>query len=195
MNSPIPSSLHLHRVVPVLGLALFATLATVILVAAHKSDRSRVAVASGHDRATPLAQPVKTRIAERFGKLPLSFEINKGQVDQSVKFWSRGGGYDLFLTASEAVLRVRARRSDKFEGPGRTDTHREENVREGTVLRLKMLGANATPQVEGQGELPGKVNYFFGNDPQKWRREIPTYRSVLFKEIYPGIDVVYYGKQ
>ena len=58
-----------------------------------------------------------------------------------------------------------------------------------------MLGANATPQVEGQEELPGKVNYFIGNDPAKWRRNIPTYRKAYFKDIYPGIDVVYYGNQ
>src|SRR6185369_14944905 len=71
----------------------------------------------------------------------------------------------------------------------------DANVREGSVLRLKMLGANTTPQVEGQDELPGKVNYFVGNDPAKWRRNVPTYRKVYLKDVYPGIDVVYYGKQ
>jgi len=198
MISPIPSSLHLHRVVLVLGIALVATLTAVILVAAHDSDSSRVAAASADPTAGPPAAPVRTRIAECFSKLPLSFEINKGQLDQSVKFWSRGNGYDLFLTASETVLRVQkpqARQTDTFEGPDRVDTHREPNVREGTVLRLKMLGANSAPEVKGQDELPGKVNYFVGNDPEKWRREIPTYRRVHFKEIYPGIDAVYYGKQ
>jgi hypothetical protein len=68
-------------------------------------------------------------------------------------------------------------------------------VREGTVLRLKMLGANTTPEIKGEDELSGKVNYFVGNDQAKWRRNIPTYRKVHFKDVYPGIDVVYYGKQ
>ena len=114
-----------------------------------------------------------------------------------MKFLSHGPGYDLFLTATEAVLRVQKPRTlqvDKSKDQLRR-TIADANVREGTVLRLKMLGANTTPQAEGQEELPGKVNYFIGNDPAKWRREIPTYRRVYFKEVYPGIDVVYYGNQ
>src|SRR5262249_38862217 len=155
-----------------------ATFAGVILVAAHKDDNNL--------RAMPATAPSdaadKARIAEQFGKLPLSFEINKGQIDPSVKFLSHGPGYDLFLTSNEAVLRVQRKDADP-------------DVREGSVLRLKMLGANASPPAEGQQELPGKVNYFIGNDPEKWRRNIPTYRKAHFKDIYPGIDVVYYGKQ
>ena len=58
-----------------------------------------------------------------------------------------------------------------------------------------MIGANAAPRVEGEDELPGKVNYFSGNDPAKWRRNIPTYRKVRYTNVYPGIDVVYYGNR
>ncbi len=54
---------------------------------------------------------VKAKIAERFGRLPLSFERNEGQVDPAVKFLSHGPGYDLFLTANEAVLSLRKPRS------------------------------------------------------------------------------------
>jgi photosystem II stability/assembly factor-like uncharacterized protein len=195
MISPFPSTLRVYRVVVVLGIALVATFAAVILVAGHKSDTSRVTTASGHDRDTPIAQPAKTRIAEHFGKLPLSFEINKGQVDQSVKFVSHGNGYDLFLTATEAVLRVqKINQVDSVKEPARAKTN-PETLREGSILRLKMLGANSAPEVTGEDELPGKVNYFFGNDPEKWWRNIPTYRSALFKDVYPGVDVVYYGNQ
>ena len=58
-----------------------------------------------------------------------------------------------------------------------------------------MIGANSAPRVEGQEELVGKVNYFLGNNPEKWRRNIPTYRKVHYKDVYPGIDMVYYGNQ
>ncbi len=183
MISHIPPSSRIGRIVLV---ALLATLASVIFVAAHKSENEL-------PPATPQIDPAKTRVAGNFAKLPLSFELNKGQIDQSVKFLSHGAGYDLFLTATEAVLRVdkpRAQQPDKSKV-----SEADANVREGAVLRLKMLGANATPQVEGQDELPGKVNYFAGNDPAKWRRNIPTYRKVHFTDVYPGIDVLYYGKQ
>jgi hypothetical protein len=188
---PPPSS-RIRRIVLVVMLGIFAS---VIFVAAQKSEDNP---SPANVAATPLDAPAKTRAAANFGKLPLSFELNKGQIDQSVKFLSHGAGYDLFLTATEAVLRVnkpRAQQPDKSKEPNAAITDPDANVREGSVLRLTMLGANATPQVEGQDELPGKVNYFVGNDPAKWRRNVPTYRKVYFKDVYPGIDVVYYGKQ
>jgi hypothetical protein len=176
--SPLPS---LNRIVLLLGfVCLLAVSAGVILVGAHKDDGNVPSTAS----ADPLKAADKTRIASRFGQLPLSFEINKGQLDEAVKFMSHGAGYDLFLTANETVLRVHQPRGQQVD-----------NVREGTVLRLKLLGASASPQAEGQDELPGKVNYFIGSDPAKWRRNVPTFRKAYFKDVYPGIDVVYYGQQ
>lgn len=192
MIKSLPPRSRIRRVVFVV---LLVTFASMIFVAAHKSEEN---LPSANVAATTLDAPAKTRIAGNFGKLPLSFEINKGQIDQSVKFLSHGSGYDLFLTATEAVLRVdkpRVQQPDKSKAPNGANSDPDANVREGSVLRLKMLGANATPEVEGQVELPGKVNYFVGNDPAKWRRNIPTYRKVHFKDVYPGIDVVYYGKQ
>jgi hypothetical protein len=192
MKLHFPSSPRLSRIVLTIGIAcLLAVFASVIFVAAQ-NDNNPSPVASAQEASPGVS--TKARIAERFGKLPLSFELNKGQSDQQVKFLSHGPGYDLFLTSTEAVLRVQKLPALPADKP-REQAAADANVREGTVLRLKMLGANATPQVEGQDELPGKVHYFIGNDPAKWRRNIPTYRKAYFKEIYPGIDVVYYGNQ
>jgi hypothetical protein len=47
----------------------------------------------------------------------------------------------------------------------------------------------------GLDPLPGIVNYFIGDDPSKWRTNIPTYQKVGYKDLYPGIDLVYYGNQ
>lgn len=186
-----PPSPHFRRVVLAAVVCLLATVLTVVFVAADNDAHLPSASAT-----TALRGPGTTRIAEQFGALPLSFEINKGQLDQSVRFLSHGPGYDLFLTATEAVLRLRKPRTLQVEklkdqALGKTGTE----VREGTVLRLKMLGAKATPQAEGQEELPGRANYFTGNDQSKWRRNVPTYRRAYFKDVYPGIDLVYYGKQ
>lgn len=171
MNSPIPPFSRINRVVLVIGIVcLVTTFAGVIFVGA-RNDKM------------PTSDPSSTaRVADRFGRLPLSFEANRGQIEQPVKFLSNGPGYHLFLTSNEAMLSLRAPSADT-------------KVREGSVLRLKMIGANAAPQVEGQDELPGKVNYFTGNDPEKWQRNVPTYRKVYYKDVYPGIDVVYYGNQ
>ena len=60
---------------------------------------------------------------------------------------------------------------------------------------MKLDGANATPQVEGLEELSGKANYFIGNDPAKWRTNVPTYARVQYHAVYPGVDLVYYGNR
>jgi hypothetical protein len=60
---------------------------------------------------------------------------------------------------------------------------------------MKLVGANAAPQLSGLDELPGKSNYFVGNDPQRWRTDVPRYAKAQYREVYPGIDLVYYGNQ
>lgn len=63
------------------------------------------------------------------------------------------------------------------------------------VLRIKLTGASQLPQIEGLQELPGKANYFRGNDPSKWYTTISTFSKIKYHDVYPGIDIVYYGNQ
>ena len=136
-----------------------------------------------------------TRIANRYGELPLRFEPNEGQTDERVKFLSRGPGYDLFLTATGAVISLRkpnAQTDNPNAAPKDSASASDWQI---SVLRLNLIGANAQAQVEAQEELPGKINYLIGNDPAKWHSNISTYGKVLYKQIYPGVDMVYYGNQ
>jgi len=147
---------------------------------------------------SPPDDSIKEKIADHYGKLGLSFEPNEGQTDQQVKFLSHGSGYDVFLTGTGAVLTLRTpqtQSSEKSKGPVSGSNVSSVPVQQASVLSLKMLGANAATRVEGQDELPGKVNYLIGNDPEKWRINIPTYRKVNYTGIYPGVDMVYYGNQ
>jgi hypothetical protein len=64
-----------------------------------------------------------------------------------------------------------------------------------TALRMRLVGANGHAAAAGADELPGKVNYFIGNDPKKWRINVPTYAKVKYQGVYPGTDLVYYGNQ
>jgi hypothetical protein len=144
---------------------------------------------------------LKPAIAEVYGKLPLSFEPNRGQTDSSVKFLSRGRGYTLFLTRrGEAVLVLH--KSIPKRGALRpaalssaTIAAESEPVDPPAVMRMKLVGEKTTPQVEGLDQSPGNANYFIGNDPKKWRTNVPTYRKVRYREVYPGVDLVYYGNQ
>jgi hypothetical protein len=111
--------------------------------------------------------------------LPLSFEANQGQTDPSVKFLSRGNGYALFLTRDSAVFKLRS--FQQSESPA--------------VVRMKLAGANRDARVSGADALPGSVNYFMGSDPNKWVHGVCTFGRVNYQQIYPGIDLVYYGTE
>jgi hypothetical protein len=140
-------------------------------------------------------QARRTHFAETYGKLPLSFEENQGQVDEKVKFLSRGSGYTLFLTPTEAVLALSAQSSKPQDQRGARREPRKPPSTKSSVLRMKLIGANPSPQVAGLEELPGKSNYFIGSDSSKWRTNVATYAKVKYREVYPGIDLVYYGNQ
>src|SRR5207247_2802862 len=148
------------------------------------------------DNALPAA---KAQVHESYGKLPLYFEANQGQTDPQVKFLSRGPRSTLVLTPAEAVLALRSAASPSRaasivkEAPDATPQQTQETQL--TVLRMRFVGANAKTRVEGQEELPGKANYFIGNDPKKWRANAPTYAKVQYRDLYPGIDLIYYGNQ
>ena len=58
---------------------------------------------------------------------------------------------------------------------------------------MKLVGANPEPEVSGKEELPGKSHYFIGNDPEKWKTNVSHYGRVRYEEVYPGIDLLYYG--
>src|SRR5262245_50899800 len=111
--------------------------------------------------------------------LPLIFELNAGQTSPEVKFLSRGAGYTLFLTPAEVVLGFATSPFQKKAGG----------------LRMQLPGANLQPRIVGVEELPGKVNYFVGDDPAQWRTNVPTYAKVRYESIYPGVDLIYYGNQ
>src|SRR6185436_14451229 len=66
---------------------------------------------------------------------------------------------------------------------------------EQSVVRLGFEGANPTPTVQGAERLPGIVNYFLGNDPARWRTNVPTYAGIVYTELYGGIGLRYDGHE
>lgn len=141
-----------------------------------------------------------SRLSEAYGKLPMRFEANQGQADGQVKFLSRGSGHSLFLTSTEAVLALckpAAASRDRKETLVAQKVADAQDIqpRTAAVLRMKLMGANPGPVMSGLDELPGKSNYFIGNDPSKWRTDVPNYARVEYHDVYPGVNLVYYGNQ
>ena len=123
------------------------------------------------------------KVLKTFGQLPLMFEPNVGQTDERVKFMARGTSYGLFLTGNEAVLSFA------------TQPAKDASAVETSVLRMRLRGAAIAPKVSGGEPLPGKSNYFLGNDRSKWHRDVPQYARVTYESVYPGVDLTYYGNQ
>ncbi|MBI3950422.1 MAG: SBBP repeat-containing protein [Acidobacteria bacterium] len=147
------------------------------------------------------ASEIRSQVIETYGTLPLTFEANQGQTDDQVKFLARGNGYTMFLTSTEAVLALsspqspqRAQREISSSVSASSAISAVDSI-PAAVLRMKLVGANLEPQVTGRDGLPGKSHYFVGNDPAKWRTDVPTYSRVKHQDVYPGIDLVYYGNQ
>jgi hypothetical protein len=126
-------------------------------------------------------QNAEFRADEAYGKLPLAFESNQGQIDSQVKFAARGDGYNLWLTGDGATLRLNNQKTDA--------------ANQADILQLRLSNANRQTKVSGETQLEGKANYFSGGDASKWRTDIPLYSKVKYSGVYDGIDLVYYGNQ
>jgi uncharacterized repeat protein (TIGR01451 family) len=134
--------------------------------------------------AAPLAAALSTtglaapHIDPQYGRLPIGFEMNRGQTSREVEFLSRGADHTLFLTRGDAVLALHG-----------TPQHA------GAAVRMRWVGGTAASgPLAGLDPRPGRTNYFLGSDPARWLRNVPTYGRVRQRTPWPGIDAVYYGR-
>ena len=112
-------------------------------------------------------------LVRSYGKLPVTFIENQGQAADQVMFVVRGTEGSAFFTSNSVVFRL---------------TQSEEET-----LRISFVSAGPDATVEGWSELPGKVNYLIGSDPSKWKKNVPTYQGVAYRNVWPGVDVIYRG--
>ena len=144
---------------------------------------------------TPEAPTRQTQ--EVYGKLPLYFIQNDGQMDERVKFYEKGNGHAIFFTDDGVYLSLQKVQDPNSETINSNFEIRNPNYAirnpKSAIVRLIPLGANKHPKIVAEGLQQGKVNYFIGNQPEGWRTNIPTYGAVVYKDIYDGIDIKFYG--
>ncbi|PYN55027.1 MAG: hypothetical protein DMD94_13080, partial [Candidatus Rokuibacteriota bacterium] len=183
-------------IVSLLTIAAIGMLQALPCFAANVDDFTSAEPSQAPGPASKSDDAVRVRVIGAFGQLPLSFEANRGQTDSQVRFLSRGPQHTLLLAPTEAVLIFITR--EHPEGGERQGTKAKlakPRPATRTALGMTFLGANPDVRVTGREELPGKANYFIGNDPAGWRTNVPTYARVHYEDLYPGIDLVYYGNQ
>ncbi|HET6385811.1 MAG TPA: hypothetical protein VFJ58_20660, partial [Armatimonadota bacterium] len=171
----------------------------------------------------PADPAARARVSVAYSRFPLEFEANRGQTDSRVRFLCRTGAGPVFLTGTEMVIGLRdGGRRTKDEGRRRRASsilpsshspplRKSANLRVSAVgfssvlrprssvrasaVTLKLAGANPDAEATGEEPLPGKSNYFIGNNSAKWRTNVPHFAKVRCRNVYRGIDVVYYGNQ
>src|SRR5580700_5526470 len=162
--------------------------------------------ASNNFPATNQSQTVSPRMQIRsaakpsilFANPPLSFEANLGQAPAPVQFLANGHGYALSLLPDEAVLNLSSP-TLPARGPLPHKTislpPREKFRVTESKLHLKLAGGNVNAAISASQELSEKSFYFIGNDSQKWQTRIPNYSRVSYRDIYPGVDLIYHGNE
>jgi hypothetical protein len=103
--------------------------------------------------------------------VPLVFLANRGQAPEAVRFMAKGSGLTAFFSSGEALFRI-----------------------EDTFVRVQFLGARPAVEIEGLEPQPGQANFLIGRQ-EEWRLGVPLYGGVTYRELYPGIDMVYGGRQ
>lgn len=119
----------------------------------------------------PSREPAAASQARQHGAA--RFEPNAGQLDSRVKFVARAGAASVFLTPCETVISV--------DGEKPAD------------VSIRFDGAKASASFEGERVIGGSTNYFHGNAPARWRTGVRAFENVRVRDLYEGIDAVYYG--
>jgi len=137
------------------------------------------------------------KISSDYGKIPLYFIPNEGQVHDKALFYAKASRYTLWLT-KEGLVFDSIKRIKKGENESHPTHHKDKNNPEGftcerDVSRLTFLNSTKNTELIAVNQTEHKVNYFIGKDKSKWRTNIQTSRAVLYKELYRNIDLRVYG--
>jgi Abnormal spindle-like microcephaly-assoc'd, ASPM-SPD-2-Hydin/Beta-propeller repeat len=171
-------------------LALFAGFSALALYGAGNSRAS-----SARTISRPSSAQLTVATAKKsYGALPLAFEKNDGQSAAQVKYLAHGLGYEVFLTPQEAVVALDPPRKALLTSVSQLkDFVRAEKSQKIAAVRVQLKNGNAAPEIVGENQLARKTNYFTGSNPKNWHTNVPSYSAVQYKNVYPGVDLLFYG--
>ena len=125
--------------------------------------------------ATP--SPAQGPAWERIAALPLGFQPNRGQAQPGTEFLATGLSANVSFSRGFATLTIPA--------PSGHGT---------AAVTLKFVGGNPAVRPVAEKLIPGfSQSYFVGNDSSKWITKVPEYEQIRYRDVWPGIDAVFYG--
>jgi hypothetical protein len=161
-----------------------------------------VAAANGDAKPALVEGAQKQMVMTNLSAMALAFTGNRGQWDEKVVFRAEAGGAVFFFCDDEVVyVFTRDTNELMYEGMSQgldisempVKLARPRYKRESMVIRTQFVGANAHPQIVAENRLSHNYNYFYGDDPSRWVADVPSYESITYKDLWPGIDLRYHG--
>lgn len=152
------------------------------LLSVANGKHPRLGGVNGNPLPKAQAASIASRSLPRFANLPITFEMNRGQAASNTAFVARADGKTVFLKSSGTEFRVAGRNISS-----------ENSGTKSSALNVRMHNADPRSALSGEEEMPGRVNYLHGRSAQDWITGIPTYKKVRQKNVYDGIDLLYYG--
>ena len=138
------------------------------------------------------------RVRASLDALPLAFEANQGQTDPQVKYTARGNGYSVYLTASDTVFAITSAKHTAARPsriPGMHSRSQATEKMQSAAIDMRLVGGNLKPEIAAGNEVPGVINYYTGSDPKNWHAGVKQYSSVSYRDVYPGVNMVFHGAQ
>jgi Beta-propeller repeat len=168
------------------GAALFSAPGAKNVQAINQSANKSQATVSAEQRG---------RVRASLDALPLAFEANQGQTDPQVKYTARGNGYSVFLTASDTVFAITSAKHQASRIAGEHSQPRTTEKAQSAAIDMRLVGGNLKPEIIAGNEVPGVINYYSGSDPKNWHTGVKQYSSVSYRDVYPGVNMVFHGAQ
>jgi hypothetical protein len=157
--------------------------------------------------SAPAAPTPRHHLEKSLHRLPLTFTPNVGQLAEPSRFFAVGDAFALSLERSGVTFRTRVPNgveragTDGQSAPGAASAGLSSSSKASNVrwcakdVHFAFIGANQEAQLDGLDAESAKFNYFIGNDPSKWKSNVPVYDRVRYANLYPGVDMVFYGKR
>ena len=175
-------------------------------------DHAPATAAQAQMAPAPLATQdeaaTQVRLEQAFGHLPLYFVENQGQMDERVSYYVRGSDKMIYFTAEGLTFVLSegtqiangksqrgksADRDSPFRYPQQVgDSGIEAGALQRWAVKLEFIGTKAGVRPVGEEQQEAVISYFKGQ-PEEWRTGLPTYSRIVYRDLWPGIDLAYYG--
>ena len=114
------------------------------------------------------------KIRDMYGQLPMVFWEYIDKEGKTAGYHTRKPGVSIYFFPAEVI----------FVSGGKNGRH---------LLALQFAGCNKDVVLEGVDPGEGRIHYFIGNDPKRWRSHLTTYHKLIYRELWPNIDMIFQG--